>query len=114
MYGRRRRPLLGAAVVLGASNMAANRAVEKNNQKQFTAQQTEDLKQSEAERAAAEAKYNADRATWEKERQEGGRQGNASGGMPESKGGNTRYCGGCGNPYVVGANFCVGCGTKLT
>jgi hypothetical protein len=56
MSSRRRRPLLGAAVVAGVSTAAAKREVAANNQRQFMAQQSEELRRSEYERAQAEAR----------------------------------------------------------
>jgi hypothetical protein len=135
MWGPRRRPLLGAAVIAGVSTAAARREVAANNQKQFMAQQSEELRRSEYERVQAEARNKEERAAWEKERAEAKAneeklawerdaerreqerlkaEGGTVGAKANHFGEDTRYCSKCGNSYIVGANFCGHCGTKLT
>jgi hypothetical protein len=124
MYGRRRRPLLGAAVVLGVSSAAAKREVAANNQNQAIAKQNEDLRRSEYERQQGEARHAEERAKWEREKAEQSKeQERGPGGNVKDRGvgngtrdtdGTTRFCGKCGSTYKVGANFCVGCGDKLS
>jgi biotin carboxyl carrier protein len=120
MYGRRRRPLLGAAVVLGVSSATAKREVAANNQRELAARQAEDLRRAEIERQQSEARHAADRATWEKERAENAGKGQSGNVKSEGPGnvkvdpdGNTRFCSKCGSKYNVGSNFCVGCGVRL-
>lgn len=127
MYGRRRRaPLLGAAMVVGTSHVAANRAVNAAQQKDAAARQSEELKRSEYERQQADVKYKEDKAAWERERVEtkakeeraAWEREMAEGKKPvnvarQELGDNRKFCGNCGSPYKLGANFCIGCGTKL-
>jgi hypothetical protein len=139
MYRRRRMPLLGAAVVVGASRATAKREVDHINQRQLAAQQSQDLSRLESEQKQSEAKYKEDRATWEREKAEAkareervaweremekrvsGDKGHGEScnahpldGRPEISSDKKRFCSGCGNSYIYGANFCVGCGMKLS
>lgn len=136
MY-RRRRPLLGAAIVMGAASAGTNRAINKQQtQATMTAQQQEIQKQ-EQEKGALEAKHKEEKAAWEKEKADQkareeraaweadmeakyGRVPAVPGGPPAYEGhsaggggGERKFCPSCGNGYTLGANFCTSCGSKL-
>jgi hypothetical protein len=128
MYGRRRRPLLGAALVMGTSSMVANRAVNSAQQKEAAARASQDLKRSEYERQQAEAKHKEEKADWENEKAEAKAKEERAAWekeMAEDRkpisiqarrevGNDRRFCGNCGNGYALGTNFCSICGNKLT
>ena len=110
MIGRRRRPLLGAAVVGGVSGAVAKREIQAHSQQQEAAQTAEKLTRSEDERQKAEKRYAEDRAAWEKEKTQAQ---NVNVGKPTNVSGQ-RYCPNCGKSHVAGANFCGSCGIKLS
>ena len=66
MY-RRRRPLLGAAIVMGAASAGTSRAINKQQTEMTLSAQQQEIQRQEAEKAALEAKHKEEKAAWEKE-----------------------------------------------
>jgi len=139
MY-RRRRPLLGAAIVMGAASAGTNRAINKQQTQATLSAQQQEIQKQEAEKAALEAKYKDEKAAWEKEKadqkakeervaweaQMEAKYGKVPGGYPggppayegtgagaAAGGGEKKFRPSCGNGYTLGANFCTSCGTRL-
>ncbi len=122
---RRRTPLLGAAVIVGASRSAARHEVASQNQQAAFAQQ-----QSSA--AASKAQADAERAMYEKKRMEDEqdkrtaaaiemalakeRQG-VDGNPPQYSADNANtgtafFCGACGKQCNTTQKFCPNCGRQ--
>jgi hypothetical protein len=141
MY-RRRRPLLGAAIVMGAASAGTNRAIQKQQTQATLSAQQQEIQRQEMEKAEAEQKHREEKAAWEKEKADqkakeerlawekqmeakygqipGGFPGGPPGGPPAyaegghgAGGGEKKFCPSCGNQYTLGANFCTSCGNKL-
>src|SRR5271170_3087109 len=138
MY-RRRRPLLGAAVVMGAAHAGTNRAMQKQQTQATLSAQQQEIERQEKEKAEAEQKHRDEKAAWEKEKADqkakeerlvwerqmetkyGATPGGFPGGPPAYEGGHSaaagggerKFCPSCGNGYTLGANFCGSCGNKL-
>lgn len=136
MY-RRRRPVLGTALLVGAVSAGTNRAINKQQtQATMTAQQQEIQKQAQ-EKAALENKHKEEKAAWEKEKADQKAKEERAAweadmeakygrgpGFPDrppayegngaaAGGGERKFCPSCGKGYTLGANFCTSCGSKL-
>jgi len=127
MFGGRRRPVLGAAVVMGASRNAARREVASQNQAASNAemqrrldQQDQDLRTQQAIDAAL-AKERAEKAAVmqreEQDRGMGGR-GEMGGSQPppyivnQNLAPGAFFCGACGALGNRNDTFCSGCGRR--
>src|SRR5271154_7141645 len=136
MY-RRRRPLLGAAVVMGAASAGTNRAMQKQQTQATMSAQQQEIQRQEKEAADAEQRHREEKAAWEKEKADQkakeerlaweaemeAKYGRIPGGFPggppayegnvaAAGGGEKKFCPSCGNGYTVGAKFCTTCGSK--
>ena len=67
MY-RRRRPLLGAAVVMGAASAGTNRAMQKQQTQATLSAQQQEIQRQDKEAADAEQRHREEKAAWEKEK----------------------------------------------
>ena len=125
MYGRRRsHPLLGAAVVVGASRSVARREVAQQTQAQVQRDQeiryAEDRKRREQEETSRRTQLAIDESL-AKERERvamSSRQPveppshDAEPRSGSTKAENVRYCGACGSMCKFEDRFCPGCGAQ--
>lgn len=124
MYGRRRRPLLGAAVVVGASRSIAKREVAQQTQAQAQRDQetrhAEDQKRREQEETSRRTQLAIDESL-AKERERVAMSSRQPGGPPSyvaepvphsTKAENVKYCGACGSMCKFENRFCPGCGAQ--
>lgn len=125
MFGRRRRPILGAAVVIGASRSAARHEVAQQAQMQAQrdahALAVADQKRREEEDFARRTQKAIDESI-AKERERVGAVNaqaqpappsyNAGGVAPGEKQEGVTYCSACGSMCKVEDKFCRGCGVR--
>lgn len=133
MYGRRRRPILGAALVVGASRNAAKREVaaheqqtlEAQRQRQYdedrllekTRREQEDLDRRTAmavDSAMAKERTKNDEKLRDQSYPSPARIPVSARGMPLTTESRTRYCQACGAVGKALDKFCVECGSKQT
>lgn len=124
MYGRRRHPLLGAAVVVGTSRSVARHEVAQQTQAQAQRDQdiryAEDQKRREQEETSRRTQLAIDESL-AKERERVAMSSRQPAGPPSyvaepgprsTKAENVRYCGACGSMCKFEDRFCPGCGAQ--
>lgn len=123
MFGRRRNPLLGAAIVVGASRSAARREVASQSQAASAAEAQRRADQAEQDRRtqlaidealAVERKKNEELV---QPRGQNQAQGHAPSQPPQysvdqDKGAGAFFCGACGALSNRNEKFCTNCGRK--
>lgn len=131
MFRGRRSPLLGAAVVYGASRSGAKRGMQVEAERQATAQaqaqqrqaayesqrQREDQQKAESDKQKEEM-LNKERELARKEaelevRERANRQDDRYLAPPSYGGMDVMFCSKCGTQCRIGDKFCGGCGLKL-
>ena len=127
--GRRRRPILGTALVMGVASSTAKHSVRSEHARAAQSQrdfddavqrqtamnndqvQRQAARDKEQERKTQEAIERALQQERERNAQQGQMQGQQQQMLPPSGVGNGKYCGGCGNMRMEGERFCPSCGT---
>ncbi|KAL5371813.1 hypothetical protein DPSP01_013994 [Paraphaeosphaeria sporulosa] len=115
MFGRRR-PLLGAALVVGASRSAARHEVEREAQRsaemQWAAEKAAVDKRREEEERDRRTQLALDEAIAKERQRTESTQSSRQPGVGEKQAPNVRYCPSCGHACLRGAKFCSMCGEK--
>jgi hypothetical protein len=124
MFGRRRAPILGTAVVIGASRAAARREVAYQNlaaNAAETQRRADQIEQDRRTQLAIDEAIAAERRKNEEAAQSGGKgqaQGYAPPNQPpqysvdQNKAAGAFYCGACGELSSRNDKFCSNCGRR--
>mgnify|MGYP006877403929 CR=1 FL=1 len=104
MFGRRRRPILGAAVLVGASRAAARSEVQKQTQR--------DAETQIAVETAADRKWREERENERRTQLAIDEAIAKEKSRTENQGANMRYCSNCGNACERKDKFCSKCGQR--
>jgi rubrerythrin len=109
-----RRPVLGAAVVIGASRSAARHEVANQNERDLEAEQAMEMRAEQQQREDVERDRRTQLAVKEAIIEERLRSDQGHLQTVDSGGGGRLYCSACGSGLHDSDRFCPGCGRQRT